>query len=58
MYIPPPPVFARPKENKMAAVCPNCSKKTGMDVGSPDRQGWYKYVCQLCKYEWKSPDKP
>jgi transposase-like protein len=42
----------------MAKTCPQCGKKTGMDVGSPDRQGWYKYICQWCKFEWKSPEKP
>ncbi len=42
----------------MAAKCPDCTKKTGMDIGDPDRQGWYTYVCQSCGFKWKSPDKP
>lgn len=42
----------------MAKNCPQCNKKTGMDIGNPDRQGWYLYRCQMCRYEWKSPEKP
>ncbi|MBB5917503.1 transposase-like protein [Nocardia transvalensis] len=41
----------------MAEVCPQCGKKTGMDVGPQDRQGWQKYVCQICKFEWKAPQR-
>lgn len=38
----------------MAEMCPNCKKKTGMDIGPKDKNGRQKYQCQLCKFEWKS----
>ncbi len=37
----------------MAQVCPQCNKKTGMDIGYKDSQGRQKYQCQSCKFEWK-----
>lgn len=38
----------------MAQICPQCGKKTGMDIGSKDSTGRITYQCQLCKFTWKS----
>lgn len=39
--------------NSMAEVCPQCSKKTGMDIGAKEPNGRQTYQCQSCKLTWK-----
>ncbi|WP_156959578.1 hypothetical protein [Nocardia sp. BMG51109] len=38
----------------MAEMCPQCGKRTDLEIGERDLLGWQKYRCLACEYEWKS----